>query len=598
MANPTTAKPTNPEWVNTASTVGELMQFFVSFSANGQVRDIVSNTLGIPLANSVGQGSGHTPILVPAAFTFNSLSDPVSRIGPGTMEVRFPGRGFGNSVTYPIGFLAVFKPFGNRWSASASPRTCCLIGSGRDGGGYSLGYQIGTGAGAITLGFIRQSNFHSSGITLTSGKTYLVGLTLTSTTGRLWNVYCYDDQSYVTNSSTGTSTTDSALSLESQNDAAFNHQINWNGHINPDPICDVHCIGIHTGTFDPATNGYFAALLADPCVAARGTYAGGGALVAGNCCLWDTTTTAISVLSNRPTGGTPASYQYALHRSTSPWAAAPVSSATRIVSLQSSPLLSDTTASAGQTYWYVVEQYDGTSTVYSTAAAVLPQQVSGRLSKGDVMLGVIGDSRQSTTVPGVIAQCLCARGYRAGAVCRGVSGASLYSVSGGAVSWQPNTTQDPVNGQSGTTLLSDALANFAAAGVTTLVIDLGANDADLGSNSAATFGTKLTILVNYLLSQSYTIYLVYPYQKGDTLGLTSNNLIPAYQSQISALVNGTTVKLADTSDYDLSVSRDIFGFSVDGLHFYYAPWNGLAIANGIANTLSPTASARAIVVSG
>jgi hypothetical protein len=551
MANPTTAKPTGnfAEWDSTAGTIGAAMRCFIAPLANGSVRDVVGNVVAEPFAGTytAQPAFAHPPATVANAFTFGGLSDSVIRFKCGTMPLKVTGRGFSGGQAYPRTFFAVFKPL-------SAPRDVAVnvgvVTTDSVGWPQGLGYQIGTN-GSITIGDVLGISFGNSGITLTSGKTYAVAMTYTSATGRLMQVYCYDDQAYVTTQATGTTYTGPSLNNTTNSDCVIGSC--YTGY----PFYgDIYCGGLHDGTFDPATNTFFDDFMRDPYKPARGTYAGGGALTAGGIVGWDETTSVIVVVSNRPAGGTPASYQFALHRSTTPGFTP--SAGTRVVPLQSSPVLTDATAVAGTTYHYKVEQTDGTNTVYSTTASTNRQQVGRRLSKGDFLFGITGDSRWTGAYVDVtrVAAFFRSQGFRVGYVNRSKGATFLTNIGAG---WQPNTTQDPVHGTAGTTLLANALSEFSQAGVTHIICGLGINDSS--AVSASTFQTQYGYFANYVTSQGYKLVLEYPYLSSQT----TYSAVVTYQPAIDATVNGTTVLGPCRSAFAIS-GRLIESDSADGLH--------------------------------
>ncbi len=256
MANPTTAKPSTnfAEWLSTASTVGELSKCTVPMMASGGMRDVVGNILGEPWIGISGHGTGHPPALVLGAFTFNGLSDPVYRFTAGTTGVRFPNRGW-SSLSNNRTTWAVFKPV---YTAGPIARTVAVWGSGVDARFEGIGLSIST-AGVITVGrYYGSSGFTSSTVTLTSGKTYLVSITVVSTTLNLINVYCYDDQAYVTPSGTGTSFAVTSSTVTALPDACINQGGTFDGYGGCGFYGDMHSCGLSDATYDPATNAYFA----------------------------------------------------------------------------------------------------------------------------------------------------------------------------------------------------------------------------------------------------------------------------------------------------------------------------------------------------
>lgn len=581
MANPTTAKPTTrfAELLGTAATVGELMRCFDPMLASGNPRDVVGNVAGEPFCGNGGMGTGHPPALVPGAFTFNGLSDPVYRFTAGSTSIRYPSRGWA-ALALNRTFFLVFRPLA---TAGPTSRQIPIWGTGADNGFSGIGVSVST-AGVITLGRYASQAVTSSTVTLTSGKTYLVSMTRVTTTTALFNVYCYDDQAYLTPAGTGTTVAVTNEAAGSAPDAVLNPGVQSNGYDLSAFIGDVYTCGLSDATFDPATNGYFAALVADPCAAARGSYTSTGALAAGGVTMWDETTGAVTVHSNRPTLGAAGDqdrYQYRLHRGA--LSGFTPDATTRIGALQNSPVLTDATAAAGTSYWYKAEQTDGTTTVYSTTATTNHTQTSGRLSKGDFFFGVIADSRWTTpgaNNPLVLAACLRAWGYRSGFWNMGLTGTSVYNSGTPANSWQPNTTQDPVNGQASTTLLANAMAAFAQAlpAGAYVVSTIGVNDGP-SLTTAAAFATRYGYVNAIVQAAGYKQVLVRPYLTMFT-SETVTALVIQYVAQIAAMANGTTIFTAGTLNTELG-ETGIEVLARDVLHHSYLGFDGFAVAKGV-----------------
>lgn len=111
-------------------------------------------------------------------------------------------------------------------------------------------------------------------------------------------------------------------------------------------------------------------------------------------------------------------------------------------------------------------------------------------------------------------------------------------------------------------------------------IMLGANDANIlggsfaggGPVSAATYGSNIAAICANLISNGYTVILHYPtYQApgafGGTWNQLSTGLTQAYQAQIQSLVNGTTIRLGDTTMYGWSMDNNAnTAYFIDGVH--------------------------------
>jgi hypothetical protein len=569
MANPTTAKPAGPftEKVNTVSTVGELMKCQVPLLANSSFYCPFLGVLAEPEMSRVGGGTGHAPILDSTGFTGGGLTDPCYKFGVGTLGLRVAGAGWTGTPTNPRTIWCVIKPLaGNR----VFQRTNSVLFVGDEASiAYGIGLRIST-AGVITLGSMVPA-FTTSGLTLASGKWYLIALTYTSTTGRLWNVYNFTDQAYVSTQATGTSSTDGAAYSVA---LAVNHLV-----FNPRHLLDtinnddgftgsLYTFGSHTGTFDPAQNSYFAALVTDPMVAVRGALTGGGTLLSGG-----VTKFGEYIHCNRPTGGVQGSYAFELYGPGD--SGFTPAAGTLIAPAQSSPVFSLPASTTNG--FYKAGNYDGTSRVYSTTALAGKTQTPANSSKGDFFFGLAADSRYATSGVGAaisLMHHLRVKRFRCGVYNGAKGGTFVYSATA-SLSWQPNTTQDPVNGQASTTLLEDLLTACSQAGnVTHIAIALGINDI-LNSASAATTFAKLQIIVNYLVSQSYKVVLVDPYLSTSGTEAQTAALI-AYWALLPTLANGTTI-LYPTTNYCKNLSfSGMEAMSTDYLHYNFSNLEGMA----------------------
>ncbi len=587
MANPTTAKPTSltTEWTNSGA--GTSMRAGCIFQGAGPPRDFVGNKLLYGSIGQYGHGTGHAPARVAAGFTLSSLSDPTYKFTPGSQALVLSGAGWGAGPTDPRTLWIMFKPVAYPGPVA---RNVPLWGNGSRSTGQWIGYTVGTD-GVITLGQFNNANSNFANATftspttinLTSGSWYLVSMTFTSTTGRLWNVYNFTTQAYVTVAGTGLAQA-GATSYTTPNltDLCLNPGIGFNSYENVGFTGEVYACGASDVTWSPATNTYFADHVADPCVGARSANAGGGALTAGGIRLWDETTTAITIHSNRPSGGTAGSYQFRLHRSSSP--SFTPDSTTRVGSLQASPVFVDTTAGADTNYFYKVEQYDGTDTVYSTTATTDYSQTAGRLSKGDKFFGVCSDSRwcinDGRFAGPTVCQMLRSKNYRTGCFNMGLSSTAWKSATVG-LSWQPNTVQDPLNGQASTTLLAQAIVALAAEGVTELFFALGVNDAGTGGFSGVEIAANAAITLNYLVSLGYTAVVLPPFL---ALGATSTEgratAVFDSQATLRALDNNTTITVLGTESFDLSCTG-VSSLTYDGVHLTFGPLEGHAAANAV-----------------
>ncbi len=106
----------------------------------------------------------------------------------------------------------------------------------------------------------------------------------------------------------------------------------------------------------------------------------------------------------------------------------------------------------------------------------------------------------------------------------------------------------------GTGYLSAAKADFASAGVTHVMIMLGANDASTLANvSAASYGSSLSAICNDLVGSGYKVVLHYPmYIKPAALNAfdeAAPGRLLSYQAQIDGLCNGISVLQGDRLAY-------------------------------------------------
>jgi hypothetical protein len=560
---PLTAKPAGSftEWTSTGGTVGAALRCFDPLLPNGPARDVVGRVLGRPAFGSNGHGTGHAPVRIPNGFVSGAYSAASYRFTSGTTSLIYPDRGWTTSnipSTHTI--FCLIKP-----EAAAGPvaRNVTVFGNGSMIVGQWIGYQVATN-GTITLGRYTNSNtnfnnvlFSSASITLTSGKWYLIAMTNTTTTSSIWQVYNFTDAAYVTTQATGNSVMHTAIATPGTGatagpDAAVNPGVGYNSYEQDCFLGEVACFGLSEVTWSPVTNSFFADMVDDPFRAARTADAGGGALTASGVLTWDATTGGIHLRSNMPTGGVAGSKQVRWHRSSTP--SFTPSESTRLTTLGDHWEHEDTTAAPGRNYWYKSEQFDGTSTVYSTSSSTGSTQTSGRLSKGDLFFGLSSDSRWSNTqgrhISPMVCQMLRAAGFRAGVRNCGLASSRIRHASDVTLSWQPNTTQDPVNGQAGTTLLENLLSWCDLEGFEWIVSASGITDAN--DTAAATIVGHLQTILDYLHSQGKSTLLLRPFTSlaGETRTLNAHNL----QAELEALDNGRTVRVAGSNNYDMSVS--------------------------------------------
>lgn len=112
-------------------------------------------------------------------------------------------------------------------------------------------------------------------------------------------------------------------------------------------------------------------------------------------------------------------------------------------------------------------------------------------------------------------------------------------------------------------LLAWAKTQLTVSGTTFVILRLGANDSGI---AAATWGTRLSTVVSNLTTAGYTVVLNYPTygRPGGSYGGAANARFQEFQAQIDALVNGTTVYLGDTKQWDASAV--VTGWRTDDIH--------------------------------
>ncbi len=252
---------------------------------------------------------------------------------------------------------------------------------------------------------------------------------------------------------------------------------------------------------------------------------------------WTGANTA-TVAAQTPTGGT-APYTYQWHRS---------------ATLNFTP--SSQTAVAGQTGQTGTFAGLTAGTLYEVACVVgdsagatatsdhRPVRTSG---VAPLVLGIVGDSIETAyTFNGNVAACdhLARRlGVRLGTTVTPVNQAIAGTK---AQDWQ-----------SGSTDLNNAIAAFQAAGVTVVSYRLGMNDAQSGT-AAATVGGYYASGINALVAAGFKVVANYPTWREPgqffesttvTFDESTAPLLLAYQGQIDALVNGTTIVAGDKRSF-------------------------------------------------
>jgi lysophospholipase L1-like esterase len=202
------------------------------------------------------------------------------------------------------------------------------------------------------------------------------------------------------------------------------------------------------------------------------------------------------------------------------------------------------TPTGTQTYYRCVVTDNASATVTSFQRAVLSQFTNQPLT-----VVAIGDSTGNSPSPDdgwPVALCdlLRERGYaNATPINKCVSGSATST-------WNTG----------GTNMNAVDTAVAAIVGNWICCITIGINDAQ-GGEAAATFGSQLSTMISHVLglvgatSQGpLAVYVSYPtwrepgfYSGGTTFDESTSVLLPQYNSQVDALINGTTIKAGDLS---------------------------------------------------
>ncbi len=250
----------------------------------------------------------------------------------------------------------------------------------------------------------------------------------------------------------------------------------------------------------------------------------------------------VQLSATRATGGSGA-YTYQWYRSTfSGSNGTPLSGAT-------AEMLIDTTAIGGTTYYYSLQYTD-----MSGGAQVLTSQVTAHTlaTTAYEILAGIGDSIEAgsfstvqTPFSAMIDQLNFGMpvkewfgGTQTSVTSGGISLSLDFALSGTTTAnWLPDGSYLPL-----------AVSSMAIAGVTRIICNLGANDADTSNNvSPLTYQSNLSTIIAYLfmnISSLKTVHLIGPMFQGRTSGSYSvqncGRLI-GYDAALAALANGTTI---------------------------------------------------------
>jgi hypothetical protein len=432
VANPTTAKPSTPEWDSAAN---PNLQFLCPFVSGGQARDLVGNVPARGYDSYSGVCCGSAPI--PTTATFGGVTGQATlKWGMGSQGLLWPGRSWASGATVATNrtFAIVLRHYFSAGQAIYSGTTVTqILTVGADGNNLAIALSY-TANGVVTWGFWRSSGFFSSGQVLTAGTWYALALTCTSSTGRLFNLYDYTAQSATAQSSvTDTSSYSNSFGSNDNSVAIIQPQSTaaYGG-----ALVEVYAAALANETWDTGANTRFADWYADPCLWGRGSYAPSvSTLVAGTATLYQSTASSVTVTCSRPTGGASSGvYTYQWHRSVGGPTFTP--DGTTLQSGATSRTFIDTTAAANTVYYYKCAQSDGSATVNTNGPA-------GVLARGSLSLGFWGDSETgagSFAPPGFLAAAV-SQGWRVSSqnVAIGATFAGTPGSSTTIQSWKPGT---------------------------------------------------------------------------------------------------------------------------------------------------------------
>lgn len=207
---------------------------------------------------------------------------------------------------------------------------------------------------------------------------------------------------------------------------------------------------------------------------------------------------------------------------------------------------------------------DGTEAAFTTPSTIA-SMLDVTTADGDIIarnhsvvtslvIGFIGDSisLDTYTIPAGTCTALSVDGVTVTRANQAVTGTSTSD-------WGTSSTN-----------YTTAIAAFAGAGVRIVSVMLGTNDARAAvRNSAATYRSQLQTMVNDLVRLGYIVVLHYsPYAvPGSDAGdqdATANTLRIAYQAEIDAMINGSTILQGDTNAYNYFFNNG--SHLSDGIH--------------------------------
>lgn len=296
------------------------------------------------------------------------------------------------------------------------------------------------------------------------------------------------------------------------------------------------------------------------------------------------TDTQVNLSASAATGGA-GSYTYRWHRSETQ-GFTPDGSNT-LSALGAYLSFADTTAVSGKLYYYALESYDGTDTVYSA-------QVAGRLWKPEIKLGFIGDS----ITGGYDGQAdLYPPGVQVGVFYSNFDPERIVSITHGDLSQYGGTLATPLSGhvdwQPGGALYDNTKAAFTSAGVTHVIVTLGTNDALYGV-AAADYGTAIGNIVADLVTSGFKVIVNCPTGQNPAfpgLPVDTTGLIADYPAQIKTVIaaNPGNAFLGDEQMRYRLLEHPELWISSDGTHLYQATYDLLAQfwAGAIYRVLNP-----------
>lgn len=293
------------------------------------------------------------------------------------------------------------------------------------------------------------------------------------------------------------------------------------------------------------------------------------------------TATSVTVGWTAATGGT-GTKTYSLYRHTSapftpPGTGALVGSTTGTSQADSSPGADDV--------YYRAVVVDGASTTELSEQSGFETCLVARAGKSPVVLGLIGDSITADVSSGAELISLLAGAEKR----RAVSLGSNFGISG-------KTSAGWVSGNSD---MTQALAAFALAGVTHVIVMLGTNDAKTGvATTQSAYAANMANVAATLVAAGYKVILNSPpyvtpgsYEQWDE---AANGRLISYRDSLAALADNVNVFVGDLDLFD-AVAAAPATYLRDGVHMtdpgeilMYGMW-----VSGIVRALAGGTRARA-----